>query len=459
MERGAALADFVSTVIDSVSDIAHGGLGGVPAKIEGALGKAVPLVISFLANLLGLGGISEKIKSILETVQKPVGKAVDAVIKGALKVAKPLIAGMAKLGQKAKAKLLGGDDSPEGKKKRLGLAMQAGIGLMNRFAGKKVGEALLKPGLGAIRMRYGITTLEPKATGRVWELHGHLNPTATAASKAAPPGPEDGGLTAPEGKVEGAYALYRGIHYEKDPKAADPKAAEKEYREEVAKKQVGTPTFSAAARELAGSKRNDGSDVPPEQMQAAVELVQEALANMRKSGEVKAYWTTKGGKDKFENLYLALLHRFAGQLKKFKSELANPPGSLEVPFKTSPFISTSKKAEHAVRYAQGKLTEEERKRIEGVVGRVFVYLFDIKELAKQHAANLSDLSKLKKIAQDDRKAKEGEVTFTGAIPGQNLVDQMNVGADRKKEDSLAMEARAKARAKAAPMGGLLPWMD
>jgi hypothetical protein len=199
--------------------------------------------------------------------------------------------------------------------------------------------------------------------------------------------------------------------------------------------------------------------VPPEQMQAAVELVQEALANMRKSGEVKAYWTTKGGKDKFENLYLALLHRFAGQLKKFKSELANPPGSLEVPFKTSPFISTSKKAEHAVRYAQGKLTEEERKRIEGVVGRVFVYLFDIKELAKQHAANLSDLSKLKKIAQDDRKAKEGEVTFTGAIPGQNLVDQMNVGADRKKEDSLAMEARAKARAKAAPMGGLLPWMD
>ena len=31
-------------------------VGGVPAKIEAALGKAVPLVIAFLANLLGLGG-------------------------------------------------------------------------------------------------------------------------------------------------------------------------------------------------------------------------------------------------------------------------------------------------------------------------------------------------------------------------------------------------------------------
>src|SRR5207244_6822679 len=87
MERGASLMDLVSTVIDAVSDIAAGGVGGVPAKIEGALSNAVPLVISFLASLLGLGGISEKIKEILTAVQKPVGKAVDFVVNGALKAA------------------------------------------------------------------------------------------------------------------------------------------------------------------------------------------------------------------------------------------------------------------------------------------------------------------------------------------------------------------------------------
>ena len=124
MERGAALMDFVGTVIDAVSDIANGGVGGVPAKIEAALGQAVPLVIAFLANLLGLGGISEKIKSILKAVQAPINKALDFVIKGALKLAGPLIKGIKGIGSKIKAKVMGGDDSPEGKQKRLDCSEQ-----------------------------------------------------------------------------------------------------------------------------------------------------------------------------------------------------------------------------------------------------------------------------------------------------------------------------------------------
>ncbi len=156
MERGAALMDFVGTVIDAVSDIANGGVGGVPAKIEAALGKAVPLVIAFLANLLGLGGISDKIKSILKAVQAPINKALDFVIKGALKLAGPLIKGVKGIGAKVKAKVLGGDDSPEGKKKRLDKGMASGVSAANRFAGKKVGEKVLKPVLGLIGKRYGL---------------------------------------------------------------------------------------------------------------------------------------------------------------------------------------------------------------------------------------------------------------------------------------------------------------
>jgi hypothetical protein len=116
MEKGGALVQLVSTIVDSVKDIADGGGGGVPAKIEGALAQAVPIVISFLASLLGLGGIGAKIKSILDAVRTPVGKAVDAVINGALKLAKPIIDaakklakgakdGMKKLGKKAKEKI------------------------------------------------------------------------------------------------------------------------------------------------------------------------------------------------------------------------------------------------------------------------------------------------------------------------------------------------------------------
>lgn len=117
MEKGSALVELVGTVVDAVSDIANSGMGGVPAKIEGALAKAVPIVISFLASLLGLGGIGDKIKSILQAVKKPVMTAVDAVIKGALKLARPLINGMKSLGKKAKAKFEQGKNWVKGKAK------------------------------------------------------------------------------------------------------------------------------------------------------------------------------------------------------------------------------------------------------------------------------------------------------------------------------------------------------
>ena len=193
MERGAALMDFVGTVIDAVSDIANGGVGGVPAKIEAALGKAVPLVIAFLANLLGLGGISDKIKSILKAVQAPINKALDFVIKGALKLAGPLIKGIKGIGAKVKAKVLGGDDSPEGKKKRLDKGMASGVSAANRFAGKKVGEKVLKPVLGLIGKRFGLQILEPIRRGDAWAVHGEVQRAeATTNAKADSENPDQG---------------------------------------------------------------------------------------------------------------------------------------------------------------------------------------------------------------------------------------------------------------------------
>jgi len=91
MERGQEMGEFIGTIIDAVMDIARGGMGGVPAKIEASLSKAVPLVISFLAGLLGLGGISEKVKAIFEKAQGYLGKAIDWVVDKGLKLARPLI--------------------------------------------------------------------------------------------------------------------------------------------------------------------------------------------------------------------------------------------------------------------------------------------------------------------------------------------------------------------------------
>jgi hypothetical protein len=93
VERGAQVMEFVNSILDSIGAIAKGSLGAVATKVEDSLAKALPVAISFLASLLGLGGISEKIKGIIDTVRAPINKAVDWVVGGAVKTFKKMFGG------------------------------------------------------------------------------------------------------------------------------------------------------------------------------------------------------------------------------------------------------------------------------------------------------------------------------------------------------------------------------
>lgn len=72
--------EFVNAVLDAVIAIARGGSGGVPGLIERALVRSIPVLLGFLAALLGVGGIAAKVKQIVQALSKPVDRAVDWVI-------------------------------------------------------------------------------------------------------------------------------------------------------------------------------------------------------------------------------------------------------------------------------------------------------------------------------------------------------------------------------------------
>ncbi|MFG2333294.1 hypothetical protein ACGFMM_27230 [Streptomyces sp. NPDC048604] len=177
VNRAAQIKSFVDSVLDSIEGIASGGGGGVPAMIEGALAKAVPVVLDFLASLLGLGGISAKIKEILEKVQAPVMKAVDWV------VGKIADAGKKMMG-KLKSKVQGGDDSPEGKKARLDKGMAAALAVANRYAGRPMSKLVVRGAFAAIKVKYGMKSLELEAAGPRWAVRGEVNPVETKQSEA-----------------------------------------------------------------------------------------------------------------------------------------------------------------------------------------------------------------------------------------------------------------------------------
>jgi hypothetical protein len=109
------IAKFVNTVIDSAADIVRGNIGGVVAKIEDVLSQMVPILIGFLASVIGLGGIGQKIREIIGKLQKPVTKAIDFVIKTGLKLAGPIIRGLKGIGGKVKAKVAAGKAWVKGK--------------------------------------------------------------------------------------------------------------------------------------------------------------------------------------------------------------------------------------------------------------------------------------------------------------------------------------------------------
>lgn len=78
--QGAQIADFVNAVLDAVIAIANGGAAGVPKLVEAALATSVPLLIGFLASLLGIGSLANKVKSVFHAVSRPVNRAIDKIV-------------------------------------------------------------------------------------------------------------------------------------------------------------------------------------------------------------------------------------------------------------------------------------------------------------------------------------------------------------------------------------------
>lgn len=78
--RGKQVMELVGAIVDSIAAIAKGSLGAAAQFVEKSLAKALPVAIGFLASLLGLGGLTERIQKLLSQLQKPVMKAIDWVV-------------------------------------------------------------------------------------------------------------------------------------------------------------------------------------------------------------------------------------------------------------------------------------------------------------------------------------------------------------------------------------------
>ncbi|WP_340105894.1 polymorphic toxin type 15 domain-containing protein [Rhodohalobacter sp. 8-1] len=92
IERGSQIIELVNAITESIRAIASGNVGEVAAKIENALKRAVPVLIGFLASLLGISGLARKVQNLINKIRKRIDKAITKVLMKAKKAAGKLLA-------------------------------------------------------------------------------------------------------------------------------------------------------------------------------------------------------------------------------------------------------------------------------------------------------------------------------------------------------------------------------
>jgi len=92
LDNGQQIGAVVETYLNALGPIAEGKIGAAANAVEGALGRTVPLVLSFLAGHLGLNQVPEVLQAQLQKVRVPLDKALDRLVAWLLKQGGKVIA-------------------------------------------------------------------------------------------------------------------------------------------------------------------------------------------------------------------------------------------------------------------------------------------------------------------------------------------------------------------------------
>lgn len=170
VEKIQQIMELVRTIVRSLDRIERGQIAEAANWVEGAMARTLPIIISFLARLLGLTGVSDRIREFITRIQARVDRAIDAALER-------IVGGLRRLFGRGGPEL-----TP---RQRLDQGLAAGLAVVNRFAGSRVGALVLRPLLAAVRMRYRMQSLEAVPVRDRWAVRGAVNPSGTSAPSAA----------------------------------------------------------------------------------------------------------------------------------------------------------------------------------------------------------------------------------------------------------------------------------
>ncbi|MEI7830106.1 MAG: hypothetical protein WCI31_10065 [Prolixibacteraceae bacterium] len=91
VQKAKQIIQMVGSFLSSVGEIAAGNIGAAADALENGLARGLTVVISFLAQLLHLNGITNKIKGVIQKIRSKVDNVIDKVVKWIADKAKMLV--------------------------------------------------------------------------------------------------------------------------------------------------------------------------------------------------------------------------------------------------------------------------------------------------------------------------------------------------------------------------------
>ncbi|NHZ64618.1 eCIS core domain-containing protein [Massilia genomosp. 1] len=164
VHRISQIVQVVTGFIDSIVNIAAGDIGAAATRVESTLARLLSLAIHFLAGFAGMGRVADRIMGIFARIRAPIDRALDWLVNWIVTTARKLGRMVVQAGV------------PQDPKERLKLGLRAAVTAVNALRGNRVTGAMITPVLAAIKIRYGLRTLEPVAAPDGWWIEAEINP-------------------------------------------------------------------------------------------------------------------------------------------------------------------------------------------------------------------------------------------------------------------------------------------
>ena len=97
IEYAARILQIVDDYLTSILDIASGAVEGAAKRIERLLASGVPVAIGFLANILGISKLANRVREAIADLQEWVESGVERLVKAAVKIGGAVAARIGKL--------------------------------------------------------------------------------------------------------------------------------------------------------------------------------------------------------------------------------------------------------------------------------------------------------------------------------------------------------------------------